>query len=158
MAQKQELRPKDPSAMLPVSPTLKEALNKFEQDFKALNLKREIYYLSPSTAKWYKLGNPSFEEKMQELNTDFASICISPNLLEPLWVKFPFSLSTRPGKISVPSTFRLHSIRFLLSATSLWKVAGTALRLLLNGSKLKYKKVLTLKGQPEMVMRRPMTT
>ena len=36
--QQQELRPKGPSAMLPVSPTLKEALDQFEQDFKASNL------------------------------------------------------------------------------------------------------------------------
>ena len=33
---------------------------------------------SPSTAKWYKVGQPCFEDKMQELNTDFSKICISP--------------------------------------------------------------------------------
>ena len=38
MASQQELRPKGPSAMFPVSPTLKEALDKFEQDFQAANL------------------------------------------------------------------------------------------------------------------------
>ena len=32
----------------------------------------------PSTAKWYKVGQPCYEDKIQELNTDFAKICISP--------------------------------------------------------------------------------
>ena len=65
--------------MLPVSPTLKEALDKFEQDFKAANLPEgKFIKLPPSTAKWYKLGNLCLEEKIQELNIDFASICISP--------------------------------------------------------------------------------
>ena len=65
--------------MLPVRPTLKEALDKFGQDFKVANLPEGKFIKPPpSTAKWYKLGNSSLEEKMQELNTDFASICISP--------------------------------------------------------------------------------
>ena len=34
----QELRPRDPSAMLPLSPYLKDAIEKFEQDFLASNL------------------------------------------------------------------------------------------------------------------------
>ena len=32
----------------------------------------------PSTAKWYKVGQPCYEDKIQELNTDFVKICISP--------------------------------------------------------------------------------
>ena len=65
--------------MLPVNPTLKEALDKFEQDFKAANLPEGKFVKSPpSTAKWYTLRNSCLEEKMQEHNTDFASICISP--------------------------------------------------------------------------------
>ena len=65
--------------MLSVNPTLKEALDKFEQDFKPTNLPEGKFIKPPpSTAKWYKLRNSCLEEKMQELNTDFASICISP--------------------------------------------------------------------------------
>ena len=79
VAQQRVLRPKGPSAILPVKPTLKEALDKFEQDFKAANLPEEKFIKPPpSNAKWYKLENSCLEEKMQELNTDFASICISP--------------------------------------------------------------------------------
>ena len=32
----------------------------------------------PSTAKWYKVGQPCYEDKIQELNTDFAKIYITP--------------------------------------------------------------------------------
>ena len=32
----------------------------------------------PSTAKWYKVGQPCYEDKIQELNTDFGKIYITP--------------------------------------------------------------------------------
>ena len=68
----QELRPRGPSSMLPLS-------SKFEQDFLASNLPGGKYIKPPpSTAKWYKVGQPCFEDKIQELNTDFSKICISP--------------------------------------------------------------------------------
>ena len=71
----QELRPRDPSAMLPLNPIFE----KFEQDFLASNLPKGKYIKPPaSTAKYYKVGQPCFEDKLQELNTDFAKICISP--------------------------------------------------------------------------------
>ena len=75
----QELRPRGPSAMLPLSPILKDAFEKFEQDFLASNLPEGKYIKPPvSTAKFYKVGQPCFEDKLQELNSDFAKICISP--------------------------------------------------------------------------------
>ena len=75
----QELRPRGPSAMLPLSPILKDAIEKYKQDFLASNLLEGKYIKPPaSTAKYYKVGQPCFEYKLQELNTDFAKICISP--------------------------------------------------------------------------------
>ena len=75
----QELRPRGPSAMLPLNPILKDAFEKFEQDFLASNLPEGKYIKPPaSTAKYYNVGQPCFEDKLQELNTDFAKICISP--------------------------------------------------------------------------------
>ena len=75
----QELRPRGPSAMLPLSPILKDTFEKFEQDFLASNLPEGKYIKPPaSTAKYYKVGQPCFEDKLQELNLDFAKICISP--------------------------------------------------------------------------------
>ena len=65
--------------MLPLNPILKDAFEKFEQEFLASNLPEGQYIKPPaSTAKYYKVGQPCFENKIQELNTDFAKICISP--------------------------------------------------------------------------------
>ena len=65
--------------MLPLSPYLKDAFEKFEQDFLASNLPEGKYIKPPaSTAKRYKVGQPCFEDKLQELNSDLAKICISP--------------------------------------------------------------------------------
>ena len=75
----QEVRARSSSAMLPLCPYLKDAFEKFEQDFQAANLPEGKYINPPaSTSKWYKLGQPCFEDKLQELNTDVGKICISP--------------------------------------------------------------------------------
>ena len=48
-------------------------------DFQAANLPEGKYIQPPpSTAKWYKVGQPCYEEKIQEFNTDFAKIWITP--------------------------------------------------------------------------------
>ena len=76
---RQELRPRGPSSMLPLNSIIKDAFNKFDQDFQAANLPKGKYIRAPpSTAKWYKMGQPCYEDKMQELHTDFAKIFISP--------------------------------------------------------------------------------
>ena len=76
---RQELRPRGPSSMLPLSSVIKDAFDKFEHDFQATSLPEGKYIKPPpSTAKWYKVGQPCYEEKIQELNTDFAKICITP--------------------------------------------------------------------------------
>ena len=76
---KQELRPRGPSSMLPLNSVIKDAFDKFDQDFQAANLPEGKYIKPPpSTVKWYKIGQPCYEDKIQELNTDFAKICISP--------------------------------------------------------------------------------
>ena len=76
---RQELRPRGPSSMLPLGSVIKDAFDKFEHDFKAANLPEGKYIKPPpSTTKWYKVGQPCCEEKIQELNTDFSKICITP--------------------------------------------------------------------------------
>ena len=65
--------------MLPLSSVIKDAFDKFEHDFQATNLPEGKYIKPPpSTTKWYKVGQPCYEEKIQELNTDFAKICVTP--------------------------------------------------------------------------------
>ena len=153
---RQELRPRGPSSILPLSSVIKDAFDKFQHDFKAANLSEGKYVKPPpSTSKWYycptcreaakgddpcvifetpcqictsfsdeqlqKIQNrkcylkkqkaatsskddeldllgegdgdsftgsnadhecaadkPTFQDKIQELNTDFAKICITP--------------------------------------------------------------------------------
>ena len=76
----QEFRPRGPSSMHPLSSHIKDAFDKFEHGFLASNLPEDKYIKPPpSTAKWYKVGQPCYEDKIQELNTDFSKICISPN-------------------------------------------------------------------------------
>ena len=76
---RQELRPRGPSAMLPLSSHIKDAFDKFEHDFLASNLPEGKYINPPpSTAKWYKVGQPCYEDNIQDLNTDFSKICVPP--------------------------------------------------------------------------------
>ena len=110
----QELRPRGPSAMLPLSPYLKDAFDKFELDFQAANLPEGKYIKPPaSTSKWYKVGQPCFEYKFQELNSDFAKICIYPKPSEapvgkgPLQVVEEFEHQARQSSctLNVSATF-----------------------------------------------------
>ena len=76
---RQKLRPRGPSSMVPLNSIIKDAFDKFDQDFQVANLPEGKYIkASPSTSKWYKVRQPSYEDKIQELNTDFVEICISP--------------------------------------------------------------------------------
>ena len=76
---RQELRPRGPSSILPLSSVIKDTFDKFQHDFKAANLPEGKYVKPPpSTSKWYRVGQPCYQDKYQELNTDFAKICITP--------------------------------------------------------------------------------
>ena len=75
---RQELTPTGHSSMLPLSSVIKDPFDKFKHDFKAANLPERKYIKPPpSTTKWYKVGQPCYEEKIQELNTDISKICIT---------------------------------------------------------------------------------
>ena len=55
IASQQELRPKGPSAMMPVSSQLKEALDKFEQDFQAAKfLQKSVSPQNPMGPLWVR--------------------------------------------------------------------------------------------------------
>ena len=122
---RQELRPRSPSSMLPLNSIIKDAFDKFDQDFQEANLPEGKYIKAPpSTAKWYKVGQPCYEDKIQELNTDFAKI-LSP--LGPLWARFPYQFSknwnTGRDRIS-PHLTLLPPLPRLLPAIPLWKSAS----------------------------------
>ena len=76
---RQELRPRGPSSILPLCSVIKDAFDKFQHDFKAANLPEGKYVKPPpSTSKWYRAGQPCYQDKYQELNAAFAKICITP--------------------------------------------------------------------------------
>ena len=84
--------------MLPLNSIIKDAFDKLDQDFQAANLPEGKYIRAPpSTAKWYKVGQPCYEDKMQELNTEFAKICISPKPSGAPMGKVPLPIGT-PGE------------------------------------------------------------
>ena len=110
----QELRSRGPSAMFPLSPYLKDAFEKFEQDFLASNLPEGKYVKPPdSKRKWFKVGQPCFEDKLQELNSDFAKICISPKPSKAPMGKVPIQVLEKLehqarqnlSNINFPATF-----------------------------------------------------
>ena len=76
------VRSEDQEVLLPCPPlssVIKDAFDKFEHDFKAASLPEGKFIKPPpATTKWYKVGQPCYEEIMQELNTDFSKICITP--------------------------------------------------------------------------------
>ena len=86
---RQELRRRGPSSILPLSSVIKDAFDKFQHDFKAANLPKGKYVKPPpSTSKWYRVGQPCY----QELNTDFTKICITPKSSGAPMVKVPLPI------------------------------------------------------------------
>ena len=86
------------------------------------------------TAKWYKMGQPCFEDKIQELNTDFSTICISTSdTYGQGSPRFPYQFlrnwNIKLGRTSQPLTSRLPLLKLLLPATLLWRIANTVLNL-----------------------------
>ena len=121
---RQGVRPRGPSSMLPLSSVIKDAFDKFEHDFQAANLPEGKYIKPPpSTAKWYKVGQPCYEDKIQELNTDFAKICITPKPPGAPMGKVPYQLlrngNTKRGKTFPRSILLLPLLRFLLPTMQL---------------------------------------
>ena len=98
--------------MLPLSSVIKDAFDKFDHDHQAANIPEGKYIKPPpSTAKWYMVGQPCYEDKIQELNTDFAKYVLLLNPLGPLWARFPYQFSRnwsiKLGRIYPPSILLL---------------------------------------------------
>ena len=158
---RQELRPRGPSSMLPLNSTIKEAFDKFDQDFQAANLPEGKYMNAPpSTAKWYKVGQPCYEDKIQDLNTDFAKICISPKPSGAPMGKVPLPIlkelehqarqnistlnfTTTFGKTSSSCNSTLEKCQHSLKSTF---------------KKVKLEKVPILKRQQSVATRKPVNT
>ena len=87
----QELRPRGPPAMLPLRSHIKDAFDKFEQDFLASNLPEGKYIKPPpSTAQWYKVGQPCFEDARIK-HRFFKNLYLSQVLWSPYGQSSPTS-------------------------------------------------------------------
>ena len=146
--------------MLPLNPIFKDTFEKFEQDFLASNLPEGKCIKPPaSTAKYYKVGQPCFEDKLQELNTDFAKICISPKPSGapvgnvPLQVLKELEHQARQNLL--PSILQLLLLVLLPFVTLVWRSASTASRLPSKGSRAKFKRVPIPKELPDVVLKMP---
>ena len=139
----QELRPRGPSSILPLSSVIKDAFDKFQHDFKAANLPEGKYIKPPpSTSKWYRVGQPCYQDKYQELNTDFA--------------RFPYQFiknwNTRLGKISPHSTSLLPLTKLHLLAMLLLRSVNIALSQLSRRLRHRSRKLPILKKQQSVAM------
>ena len=159
----QELRPRGPSSILPLSSVIKDAFDKFQHDFKAANLPEGKYVKPPpSTSKWYRVGQPCFQDKIQELNTDFAKICITPKPSGAPMGKVPLpilkELEHQASKISQPSISPLPLLKLLLLAMLPLRSVNIASSQLSRRSSLRFKKVPILRKQQSADMRKSLST
>ena len=150
----QELRPRGPFAMVPLDPILKDAFEKLEQDFLASNLPEGKYIKPPaSTAKYYKVGQPCFEDKLL-LKSVFPL-----NPLGPLRARFPYkflrNLNIKLGRFYLPSILQLLSLGLPLPVTLLWRSVSTVSRVPSKGSRAKFKRVPIPKELSDVVMIMP---
>ena len=151
----QELRPRGPSSMLPRSSHIKDAFDKFEHDFLASNLPEGKYIKPPpSTAKWYKVGQPCYEDKIQELNTDFSKICVSPKLSVAPMDKVPLPVLK---ELEHQARQNLSAINFMAAFTNTSSSCNSTLEKCQHSLKSSYKRVKSQiqKGaNPEKAARR----
>ena len=160
---RQELRPRGPSSILPLSSVIKDAFDKFQHDFKAANLSEGKYVKPPpSTSNWYRVGQPCFQDKIQELNMDFAKICITPKPSGTQEPKFPCQFSRswniRLDKISQPSILSLPLQNLRLLAMLPWRSVNIASSQLSRRSSLRFRKVPILRKQQSADMRKSLST
>ena len=132
----QDLRPRGPTATLPLTPYLKDAFEKFKQDFLAFQ---------QSITRW---DNLVLRTNFRSLIQIFPRCVFLLNPLGLLWARFPYkflrNLSTKLGRISLPSTLQLLLQRLLPLVTLLWSVS-TVLRLPVKGLKARFRRVPILK-------------
>ena len=162
---RQELRPRGPPSMLPLNSINKDTFNKFDHDFQVANLPEGKYIKAPpSTAKWYKVGQPWYEDKIQELNTDFAKICITPKpsgapmgkVPLPILKELEHQARQNISTLNFATTFAktsswLLTMPLLRSASIVWSQP-------LRRLSLKFVKVPTLKKQHSVDTKKPVST
>ena len=116
----------------------------------------------PSTTKWYKVGKPCFEKKLQELNTEFTKICISPNPSGAPVGKVPLQVLK---ELEHQARQNLCTINFAATCAKTASVCNTTMDKCQNSLKSTFKKVKSeiqkvqiMKKQPGVSMKMSVTT
>ena len=110
----------------------------------ASNLPEGKYIKPPaSTAQYYKVGQPSFEDKLQELNTDFAKICISAKPSGAPVAKVPLHILK---ELEQQSRQNLSTINFTATFARTSSACNTVLEKGLHSSSLRKTKKQILDG------------
>ena len=118
----QELGPRGPSAILPLNPILKDAFEKFEQNILTSNFP-EGKYIKP---------------RLQELNTDFAKICISPKPSGAPLGKVPLQVLK---ELEHQSRQNLSTINFTATFARTASSCNTVIEKCLHSAKATFKRV-----------------
>ena len=120
-------------------------------------------YIQPtaSTAKYYKVGQPCFDDKLQELNTDFAKICISPKPSGAPMGKVPLQVLK---ELEHQVRQNLSTINFTVTFTKTASACNTvmekcqhSIKATFKGLKARFRRVPILKELPGVAMNTPVT-
>ena len=106
------------------------------------------------------MGQPTFQDKIQELNTDFAKICITPRPPGAPVAKVPLPVLKElehQARQNI-STSPLHLPKLLLLAMLPWRNANIALSQLSRRLNLRFRKVPILRKQQSADMRKSLST
>ena len=156
----QELRPRGPSAMLPLNPILKDAFEKFDQDFLASNLPEgkciKPWLQQSSTTRWHNLVlKISFKNFIQILQILQKSVSLqSP--LGPLWARFPYKFLNMK-EFEHQARQNLSTINFTATFTRTASSCNTVMEKCLHSAKATFKRVknqIQMGADPERAARR----
>ena len=105
------------------------------------------------------MGQPCFEDKLQELTSDFAKICISPNPSEAPMGKVSLQVLKElehQARQNLPTiNFTATFAKTASLVTLLWRCVSTVLRLPLKGLKARFRRVPILKKLLGVAMNTP---
>ena len=100
-------------------------------------------YIKPpaSTAKWYKVGQSCFEDKLQELNSDFTKIYISPKPSGAPMNKVPLQVLK---ELEHQARQNLSTINFAATFANTASTCNTTMEKCQDSLKSTFKRVKTL--------------
>ena len=133
----QELRPRGPSAMLPLNPIFKDVFEKFEQDFLASNLS-EGKYIKPPASTATRWDNLVLKISFKNLLQILQKICISPKPSGAPVDKVPLQVLK---ELEHQARQNLSTINFTATFTRTASTCNTVMEKCLHSTKATFKRV-----------------